>query len=51
VFNGEAGDILRLTQSQLAVTDELTIDGSAGVTITGDAKLTLAGGITDALAI
>ena len=50
VFNGEAGDILRLTQGQIAITDALTIDGGAGVTITGDADgddVTLAGGITD----
>ena len=47
VFNGEAADILRLTQGQIAITDELTIDGGAGVTITGDANgddVTLAGG-------
>ena len=37
VFNGEAADILRLTQGQVAITDELTIDGACGVTITGDA--------------
>ena len=50
VFNGEAADILRLTQGQIAISDALTIDGGAGVTITGDANgddVTLAGGITD----
>ncbi len=53
VFNGEACDILRLTQGQIGITDELTIDGGAGVTITGDAcgdDVTLAVGITDVTA-
>ena len=52
-FNSEAGDTIRLTGGEIAITDALTIDGGAGVTITGDAAgddLTLAGGITDAVA-
>ena len=52
-FNGEAADILRLTQGQITITDELSIDGGAGVTITGDANgddVTLVGGITDVAA-
>jgi predicted outer membrane repeat protein len=50
VFDGEAGVVLRLTQGQIAITEALTINGGAGVTITGDANgddVTLAGGITD----
>ena len=45
---------MRLTQGQIAITDELTIERRAcGVTITGDANgddVTLAGGITDVVA-
>jgi Ca2+-binding RTX toxin-like protein len=51
VFDGEAGDVIRLTSGQIEITGALTIaGGAAGVTITGDANgddVTLAGGITD----
>ena len=47
-FNGEVGDIIRLTSGQIDITDTLTIDGGRGVTITGDANgddITFAGAI------
>jgi fibronectin-binding autotransporter adhesin len=51
VFDGEAGDVIRLTSGQIEITEALTIAGSAGgVTITGDANgddVTRAGAITD----
>ncbi len=51
VFDGEARDVIRLTQGEMRIREDLVIDGGpAGVTITGDAKgddVTLAGGITD----
>jgi Ca2+-binding RTX toxin-like protein len=54
VFDGEAGDVIRLTGGQIEITEALIIEGgAAGGTITGDANgddVTLAGGITDVAA-
>jgi hypothetical protein len=54
VFDGEPGDVIRLTNGQIEITEALTIEGGpSGVTITGDATgddVSLPGGITDVAA-